>query len=85
MPKHPIKSARKDCTLRICAPEHFRLRWSVDAWATWHDAGSNATGIGADFCDLSESSIKDGVEFTFFWTSRNAWEGRNYRVEVRHE
>jgi glucoamylase len=85
MPKHPIKSARKNCTLRVCAPENFRLRWSADAWATWHDTDSNATGIGAEFCDLSESVIKDGVEFTFFWTSRGTWEGRNYRVEVRHE
>lgn len=85
MPKHPIKLARKNCALRVCAPEKFRLRWSADSWKTWHDSESSASGIGAEFCDLSESAIAAGVEFTFFWPSRNSWEGRNHRVEVRHE
>jgi glucoamylase len=85
MPKHPIKFARQNCRLRVCAPEKFRLRWTADAWATWQDTDSSASGIGAEFCDLAESAIAAGVEFTFFWTSRNAWEGRNHRVEVRHE
>jgi glucoamylase len=85
MPKHPIKFARKNCILRVCAPEKFRLRWSADSWATSQDTDSSATGIGAEFCDLSESAIAAGVEFTFFWTSRDAWEGYNHRVEVRHE
>jgi glucoamylase len=85
MPKHPIRFARKNCILRVCAPEKFRLRWSADSWATSQDTDSSATGIGAEFCDLSESAIAAGVEFTFFWTSRDAWEGRNHRVEVRHE
>ena len=85
MPKHPINFARKNCALRVCAPESFRLRWSADSWASWHDTDSSASGIGVEFCDLSESAIAAGVEFTFFWTSRAAWEGRNHRVEVRNE
>jgi glucoamylase len=85
MPKHPIRFARENCILRVCAPEKFRLRWSTDSWATSQDTDSSATGIGAEFCDLSESAIAAGVEFTFFWTSRDAWEGRNHRVEVSHE
>lgn len=84
-PKHPIKHARKQCRLRICAPEKFCLRWSADNWATWQDTHSGATGIGAEFCDLPESAVAAGVEFTFFWSLRDAWEGRNHRVEVRHE
>jgi glucoamylase len=69
----------------VCAPENFRLRRSIDKWATWQDSDSNKTGIGAEFYDLAESAVAAGVEFTFFWTSRNTWEGRNHRVEVRHE
>ncbi len=83
--KHPIKYARPKCRLRICAPEKFRLRWSADNWTTWQDTDSGATGVGAQFCDLPEPAIAAGVEFTFFWTSRDTWEGRNHRVEVRHE
>src|SRR5581483_6682340 len=37
-PKHAIRRARKNCRLRICAPEKFRLRWSADGWATWQDS-----------------------------------------------
>ena len=37
MPKHPINFAHENCTLRVCAPEKFRLRWSADSWATWQD------------------------------------------------
>jgi glucoamylase len=85
MPQHPINSAHRNRTLRVCAPEKFRLRWSKDSWATWQDTESSASGIGAEFCDLPESAVAAGVEFTFFWTSRDAWEGSNHRVEVRHE
>src|SRR6185437_15791810 len=30
LPKHPIQQVRKGHTLRICAPEPFRLRWTTD-------------------------------------------------------
>jgi glucoamylase len=85
MATHPIKYARENCTLRICAPEEFRLRWSGDGWTTWQDAESSPSGIGAEFCDLPAAAIAAGVEFTFFWTSRNEWEGRNHQVESRHQ
>ncbi|MGB6944620.1 MAG: glycoside hydrolase family 15 protein [Bryobacteraceae bacterium] len=81
LPKHPIQRARRQCTLRICAPEPFRLRWSDDHWATCRDSNSIGTAIGADYCDLASSSVEAGVEFTFFWKHREQWEGRNYRVE----
>jgi glucoamylase len=85
MPKHPIKFARKNCTLRVCAPEKF-------AFAGQRMTGRTLAGYRlacernrAEFRDLSESAVTAGVEFTFFSTSRGAWEGRNHRVEVRHE
>jgi glucoamylase len=84
MPKHPIRFARRNCALRVCAPENFRLRWSADNWTTWQDTDSNPTGIGAEFCDLPEQAVAAGVEFTFYWTSRDVWEGSNHQVEVRH-
>jgi glucoamylase len=84
IPKHPIGYVRKDCALRVCAPEKFRLRWSADSWATWQDTESRPSGIGGEFCDLAAPTVAAGVEFTFFWSARDAWEGRNHRVEVRH-
>ena len=82
LPRHPIQRARPHRVLRICAPEAFRLHWTADGWKTLQDTESRPTGIGAEYCDLPESAVQAGVEFTFFWISRNAWEGANYNVEV---
>jgi glucoamylase len=81
LPKHPIHKGRRQCALRICAPEPFRLRWSVDNWAGYQDSDSIGTTVGAEYCDLDPSSLPSSVEFTFFWKRREQWEGRNYSVE----
>ena len=83
LPKHPIREARKNHTLRICAPEPFRLRWSVNGWTTWQDCDSRASGIGSEYFDVKQSDFKTQVAFTFFWTERNEWEGRNFQVSAK--
>jgi glucoamylase len=83
LPKHPIRQARKNQTLRICAPEPFRLRWSANNWKTWQDSESKATGVGAEYFDLAPADFESEVEFTFFWTNRGQWEGQNYLVQAQ--
>jgi hypothetical protein len=80
LPKHPIRSARKDHILRMCAPEPFRLRWSADHWKTWQDSDSRTTGVGGEYFDLTPADLQAQIEFTFFWRSRGQWEGQNYMV-----
>jgi len=82
LPKHPIRQARKDHTLRICALEPFRLRWTSDNWKTWRDSDSRATGIGGEYFDLAPADFQSQAEFTFFWTTRGQWEGQNYQVQA---
>lgn len=82
LPKHPIRLAKKDHTLRICAPDSFRLRWSADQWKTWKDSDSRPIGIGGEYFDIAPSDFESTVEFTFYWTSRGRWEGRNYQIEA---
>lgn len=82
LPKHPIRQARKDHTLRIYAPEPFRLHWSHNREAPWRDQESRPTGIGGEYADLRPTDFTPSVEFTFFWKKRGAWEGRNYKVEA---
>ncbi|MBV9307225.1 MAG: glucan 1,4-alpha-glucosidase [Acidobacteriaceae bacterium] len=83
LPKHPIRQRRKNCTLRICAPEPFRLRWSSDEWRTHQDSDSQTAGeIEAHYFDIPPPSSPSQVEFTFFWTARHRWEGRNYQVKT---
>lgn len=80
LPKHPLRQVRRNHTLRICAPEPFRLRWTADSWKTWQDSESRSTGIGAEYFDVNDFGPQ--VEFTFFWTNRGQWEGHNHRVEA---
>lgn len=82
LPKHPIHEAKKYCTLRICTSEPFRLRWSADTWKTWHEGDSHSTSIGADYYDIEPGTFESEIEFTFFWTVREEWEGRNHKVRA---
>jgi glucoamylase len=81
LPQHPIGHMKKDCTLRICAPEHFRLRWSADGGAK-QDGESRRSPIGAEYFDVPPSAFRQEVEFTFFSTGRGEWEPHSHRVEV---
>jgi glucoamylase len=83
LPKHPIRQARKGHTLRICAPEPFRLRWTTDNWKTWRDSESRATGIGGGYFDVAPADFQSQLDFTFFWTKREKWEGQNHQVRVQ--
>jgi glucoamylase len=84
LPKHPISQARKNHTLRICAPEPFRLRWTANQWKSWQDRGSKPTGIGGAYVDLTPAELQNQVEFTFFWPDRQQWQGQNHSVEVQY-
>jgi glucoamylase len=83
LPKHPVRQARKGHTLRICAPEPFRLRWTTDNWKTWRDSESRATGIGGEYFDVAPADFQSQLDFTFLWTKREAWEGQNHQVRVQ--
>jgi glucoamylase len=87
LPKHPIPQATKGHTLRICAPEPFRLRWTIDNWKTSRDSQSHATGIGGEYFDVGPDGLQSQLDFTFFWPDRGAnggeWEGQNHLVQAR--
>jgi glucoamylase len=82
LPKHPIQQAKKEHTLRVCAPEPFRLRWTANTWESWQDNESQPTGIGGEYFDLTPEDVHGQVEFTFFWMSRQQWEGQNHQVRT---
>jgi glucoamylase len=81
-PNHPVRHARKNHTLRICAPAPFRLHWSHAGDPVWRDADSRPTGVGGEYLDLGAEDFDPRIEFTFFWKDRGKWEGRNYQVEA---
>lgn len=49
------------------------------------DSESHPTGIGGEYFDIAPDDFHSKVEFTFFWTDRGQWEGRNYQVQVQSQ
>ena len=65
------------------APASFRLHWSGDEWQTVKDTPSSTTTLGVDFVDIPIGAAQRApIRFTFFWTTRNSWEGHDYLVSV---
>lgn len=82
-PNRHVRSVRPGATLRVVAGEPFRLHVSRDAWRTVEDLQSEATSLGIDYVDLPTTADDRGaIVFTLYWPRRDAWEGRDYRVEV---
>lgn len=69
--------------LRIQAAAAFRLRWTADCWQTITDSVSTPTGLGSEYVDIAvRPGQRAPIQFTFFWTQAEHWEGRDFRVEV---
>ncbi|HEX3721914.1 MAG TPA: glycoside hydrolase family 15 protein, partial [Nitrolancea sp.] len=73
--------AGKQLRLEVTAPA--RVRW-CDGGPDWHDAETRDTELGIHLVDLPTTELAAGttITFTFFWTERNSWEGRNFEVGV---
>jgi len=75
------KTVARAAGLRLLASEPFRLHWSDDGWRTTHDDDSHPTALGVEFLDLVPlGNARSAYVFTFYWTARETWEGRDFRV-----
>ena len=92
-PVRQVRSVRPGHTLRIQAPAAFRLRWTRDGWRTSNDTDSTDPGLDIAFVDIAIDAAQTApIRFTFLWRAdasfgsfrraRDAWEGRDYTVEV---
>jgi glucoamylase len=84
--RHPLKHMPRGKTLRVIVGAEVNLTWSVDNWATTNrtlTAFNEALNLW--YADLPTTKLKAGatVEFTFFWTAAEKWEGRNWQVKVK--
>lgn len=70
-------------SLRVQAPEPFRLHWSIDDWATTYDTDAIVTATGFCFVDLpAMPPVGSRLLFTMFWTARGQWEGEDHSVTI---
>jgi glucoamylase len=79
-----MKTMPKGATLLIPLASQFKLRWSLDNWATVNDTDSKATNVGIYFAEIPTTNAPalGPVSFTFYWVAAGNWEGVNYRVNL---
>ena len=81
--RRPTMIAGRTLRFELLAP--CRVRYSLDAWGSFHDVDAGDTGLGvwvADIPGSAEVAPGGAVEATFFWPEPESWEGANVRVEV---
>ncbi|MBI4832451.1 MAG: glucan 1,4-alpha-glucosidase, partial [Candidatus Lindowbacteria bacterium] len=85
-PVRRVRRVMRGQTLRVQAPAAFRLRWTVDEWETVNDTTGASTNLGIYFTDIPIGhDQKAPIRFTFYWTDKGEWEGKDYLVKVKSE
>jgi glucoamylase len=78
-----VRSVAAGHTLRIQASSSFRLRWTLDEWATPKDGVALGTALGIHYLDIPVPRAQRApVRFTFYWTDGDRWEGKNFVVAI---
>jgi glucoamylase len=79
-----VRAVKTGYTLRVQASDSFRLHWTGDEWTTVKDTPSSATALGIEFVDIPiVAAQRAPIRFTFLWSKRNSWEGRDYMVAIK--
>jgi len=82
-PNRQVKSVKRGHILRIQMRAPFRLHWSSSEWRDVQDTPSQVTALGIEFVDIPVPRRRQApIRFTFFWTTSERWEGRDYIVTV---
>ena len=71
--------------LRIVVEAPADCVLTVNDWESFKTASMRPYRHGGYELTLPKRTLDtaDTVEFTFFWTEVNAWEGQNFRIEVK--
>jgi glucoamylase len=79
-----VRSMPPGRTLRIETLAPAVVHWSVDGWRTAHDLPTRDTTIGVHVADLETINQLSGdrVDFTFYWSEADRWEGADFAVYV---
>jgi glucoamylase len=84
--RHQLRRIPHQKTLRIIVGAPATVVWSADSWATTNRSDTLACpGLNLQFVDLPTNTLASGrvVEFTFFWTADQRWEGRNWQIAIQ--
>jgi glucoamylase len=82
-PTRQVRRVSPGHVLRVQVQEPFVLHWSADGWETVVRTTSTPTDLDVHFSDVPVPRDQHGpIAFTFFWTTPQRWEGRNYEVQT---
>jgi glucoamylase len=84
--RHQLRRIPHQKTLRIIVGAPATVVWSADNWATTNRSDTLACpGLNLQSVDLPSNTLASGrfVEFTFFWTADQRWEGRNWQIAIQ--
>jgi glucoamylase len=83
---YPTRVAHPGETLRVYAANRFRLRYSLDNWATTEDKNSRDAELDVHFVDVDvPRDQRMPARFTFFWEKRQSWHGSDFAVAIEPE
>lgn len=78
-----IGSVQRGVLLRVQRMRPFKLHWSKDGWQTVIDQIANETKFGPHYVDIPIPHNASGaIDFTFYWTDNDTWEGKDYHVQI---
>jgi glucoamylase len=84
-PRFPAALLQPGQQLRVCLPEPALVHFGVDGWRQVADVETHDSGLGLHVADIPTAQLRESqrVDMTFFWTGAQAWDGRDYRIDVR--
>jgi glucoamylase len=83
-PRFPADALRPGERLCICLPAPALVHFGVDGWQQIADLPTRDTGLGMYVAELRTVQLREGqrIDMTFYWTGSEAWEGRDYRIDI---
>ncbi len=67
--------------VRIAVDGPVEIIWTTDAWLTTQHTVARFSDIGWYWADLPVQGV-DRMEWTFYWTDTQRWEGRNWTMTL---
>ncbi|MGA2747348.1 MAG: glycoside hydrolase family 15 protein [Verrucomicrobiota bacterium] len=83
--RHPLRHIPRGKILRIIVEAQATVIWTADNWATKTAAHTSFSApLRLWHTDIPTEKLASGaaVEFTFFWTAAQRWEGRNWEAKI---
>ena len=81
---HKARTQPQGTRLRIELRGPARVHWTRDEWKKVDEIETHDTSLGMHLVDLPTDGLnsREKVQFTFFWTTADRWEGTNFAVTV---